>query len=49
MAGDCTGADLEAVKVVERYEQEGNEVENEEGADVPEMDTHFISSELPEQ
>lgn len=47
-AGATTRADWEARKLVETHGQDGDDVESEEGANVLEMESYFISSEIPE-
>lgn len=49
MAGATTETDCKAPKVMETYEQDGNDVKCGEGADVPDMRTYFIASEFPEE
>lgn len=44
-----TPADLEAARVVETHEKEGNDVGCKEGADFPEMGDYFISFEIFEE
>lgn len=42
-------ADSVTAKVVKTHEQEGNDVESEEGVDVTEMGSDVIFSEIPEE
>lgn len=45
----ATGADWEREKVVETYEQNGEDVESENGADASTVGNYFIYSEIPEK
>lgn len=45
-AGITTEADWNAVKVVERYQQDGEDVGSKEGADIAELGSYFISFEI---
>lgn len=47
-AGAAVGAEWEAGKVVETYEQDSSDEEGEDSADVPEIENYLISSELLE-
>lgn len=41
-----TGAHREAERVVKLHEQEVDDVRSKEGADIPEMENYFSSSEI---
>lgn len=47
--GVTTGADRETANVVEKGDKNGDIVESEEGADVPNMQNQFIASETSKQ
>lgn len=48
-SGAIAAADCKEAKVVETYKTEDYDVESREGANVPEMETYIISSDIPEQ
>lgn len=45
VAGVANGADWQAAKVGETYDQDRDDVEIEEDADLPEMGNYFVSLE----
>lgn len=45
----ATGANWEVTKVVQTNEQDGNDVETEEGVEILETENHFLSLAIPEK